>query len=55
MHCFFFLLSSNDKSPREFIDFSEALETVGASAYTGGIQYISDDVGSSLFFPNIAH
>ena len=41
---------SNDNSPREFIDLSEALETIGTSAYTGAIQYISSDVGLSLSF-----
>lgn len=34
---------SNDNSPHEFIDLSEALETAGTSAYTGAIQYISND------------
>ena len=51
--CFFFVFrslmlpssfSSTDNSPREFIDLSEALEIVGTSAYTGAIQYISNDV-----------
>lgn len=40
---------SNDKSPREFIDLSEALETAGTSAYTGVIQYISNVVFISSF------
>lgn len=47
---------SNDNSPHEFIDLSEALETAGTSAYTGAIQYISDDVGLSYsFFHGVAH
>lgn len=41
----FFVVSSADNSPREFIDLSEALETVGTSAYAGAIQYLSNDVG----------
>lgn len=32
-----------ENSLREFIDLSEAMETVGTSAYTGGIQYITND------------
>jgi len=32
-----------DNSLHEFIDLSEALETVGTSAYTGAIQYITND------------
>ena len=47
---FLFLFFSNDNSPREFIDLSEALETAGTSAYTGAIQYISNDVGHSYSF-----
>ena len=35
---------SNDNSPHQFIDLSEALETAGTSGYTGAIQYISNDV-----------
>lgn len=46
---------STDNSPREFIDLSEALETAGTSAYTGAIQYISNDVGLSYSFFHGAH
>jgi hypothetical protein len=46
---------SNDKSPHEFIDLSEALETAGTSAYTGAIQYISNDVGLPYSFIHAAH
>ncbi|KAF8800079.1 hypothetical protein BYT27DRAFT_7263222 [Phlegmacium glaucopus] len=37
----------DDKSPYDFINLSEALETVGTSAYTGAIQYISNDAYST--------
>lgn len=46
---------STDNSPHEFIDLSEALETAGTSAYTGAIQYISNDVGLSYSFFHGAH
>ena len=39
-----YFFSSPDNSLHEFIDLSEALETVGTSAYTGAIQYITNDV-----------
>jgi hypothetical protein len=48
MSCAFFFLTSSfvvssvDNSPREFIDSSEALETVGTSGYAGAIQYPSN-------------
>ncbi|KAF8804845.1 hypothetical protein BYT27DRAFT_7258755 [Phlegmacium glaucopus] len=29
----------DDKSPYDFVDLSEALETVGTSVYTGAIQW----------------
>ena len=41
---------SNYNSPEEFIDLSEALETAGTSAYTGALQYISNDVGVPYSF-----
>ena len=46
---------SNDNSPEEFIDLSEALETAGTSAYTGAIQYISNDVGLLYTFFHGVH
>ena len=52
---FLFLFFSNDNSPREFIDLSEALETAGTSAYTGAIQYISNDVGDLCSFFHGVH
>jgi hypothetical protein len=45
----FFVVSSADNSPREFIDLSEALETVGTSAYAGAIEYLSDNVSLPYF------